>query len=90
MTTAIPIMAATALLVFGRAVQQQNVIGGHYVAAMLTPYLIAVGEVLTVLWVVDTGWQAIPLVGTGGALGSVSAMWLHRRIKARFVQAEAD
>jgi hypothetical protein len=84
------IILASFIVVFARAMQQQNVIGGHYLAAMLTPYLIAVGEVLTVLWVVDTGWQAIPLVGTGGALGSVSAMWLHRRIKARFVQAEAD
>ena len=84
------IILASFIVVFARAMQQQNVIGGHYVAAMLTPYLIAVGEVLTVLWVVDTGWQAIPLVGTGGALGSVSAMWLHRRIKARFIQAEAD
>lgn len=83
------IIIASFIVVFARAMQQQNVIGGHYVAAMLTPYLIAVGEVLTVLWVVDTGWQAIPLVGTGGALGSVSAMWLHRRIKARFTQAEA-
>ena len=83
------IILASFIVVFARAMQQQNVIGGHYVAAMLTPYLIAVGEVLTVLWVVDTGWQAIPLVGTGGALGSVSAMWLHRRIKARFIQAEA-
>lgn len=84
------IILASFIVVFARAMQQQNVIGGHYLAAMLTPYLIAVGEVLTVLWVVDTGWQAIPLVGTGGALGSVSAMWLHRRIKARFVQAEDD
>lgn len=83
------IILASFIVVFARAMQQQNVIGGHYLAAMLTPYLIAVGEVLTVLWVVDTGWQAIPLVGTGGALGSVSAMWLHRRIKARFIQAEA-
>lgn len=83
------IILASFIVVFARAMQQQNVIGGHYLAAMLTPYLIAVGEVLTVLWVVDTGWMAIPLVGTGGALGSVSAMWLHRRIKARFIQAES-
>lgn len=83
------IILASFIVVFARAMQQQNVIGGHYVAAMLTPYLIAVGEVLTVLWVVDTGWMAIPLVGIGGALGSVSAMWLHRRIKARFIQAES-
>jgi hypothetical protein len=73
------IMAATFCLVFLRAIQQQNVIGGHYVAAALTPYAIAVAEVASVLWVVALGWQSIPYVGTGGALGVLSAMWLHRR-----------
>ena len=74
------IILATFLVVFGRAIQQLNVVGGHYLPALLTPYLIAVGEVLVILLVVDTGWQAIPRVGTGGALGAVSAMWVHRRI----------
>lgn len=72
------IMFVTAALVFTRAIQQQNVIGGHYIAAALTPYLIAAAEVATVLIVVDTGWSAIPWVGTGGAIGVVSAMYLHR------------
>jgi hypothetical protein len=44
MTHALALIAATAVLVFGRAIQQQNVIGGHYLAAALTPYLIAAGE----------------------------------------------
>jgi hypothetical protein len=73
------IMIATFCLVFLRALQQQNVIGGHYVAAALTPYAIAVAEVASVLWVVSIGWTAIPWVGTGGALGVLSAMYLHRR-----------
>jgi len=74
------IILATFVVVFGRAIQQQNVIGGHYISAAITPYLIAVGEVAVVLLVVDTGWQAIPLVGSGGALGAVSAMWVHRQL----------
>jgi hypothetical protein len=73
------IMIATFCLVFLRAIQQQNVIGGHYVAAALTPYAIAIAEVASVLWVVSIGWTAIPWVGTGGALGVLSAMYLHRR-----------
>jgi hypothetical protein len=77
------IIAATFVVVFGRAIQQMNVIGGHYVAAAITPYFIAIGEVLTVLLVVQTGFSAIPAVGTGGALGAVSAMWLHRKIWRR-------
>lgn len=74
------ILLVTALLIFTRAIQQQNVIGGHYVAAALTPYVIAASEVAMVLLVVDTGWTAIPWVGTGGSIGVISAMYLHRRL----------
>lgn len=77
------IIIATFIVVFGRAIQQMNVIGGHYIPAAITPYFIAVGEVLVILLVVDAGWPAIPLVGTGGALGAVSAMWVHRKIWRR-------
>ena len=73
------LLLATFGLVFMRAIQQQNVIHGHYVFAAITPYAIAVFEVATVLWVVDTGWSSIPWVGTGGALGVTTAMFMHRR-----------
>jgi hypothetical protein len=43
MTTPLLALAATALLVFARAIQQLNVIHGHYLAAALTPFLIAAG-----------------------------------------------
>lgn len=77
------IMLATFALVFLRAIQQQNVIHGHYVAATVTPYALAIAEVASVLWVVSTGWASIPWVGTGGAAGVVSAMILHRRFFRR-------
>jgi hypothetical protein len=77
------LVLATFAVVLGRAIQSQNVIGGHYLAAAVTPYFIAVGEVLSVLLVVDTGWSAIPYVGTGGALGAVAAMWTHRYVVRR-------
>lgn len=73
------IMIATFALVFLRGIQQQNVIHGHYVLAAITPFAIACAEVATVLWVVNTGWPAIPWVGTGGAIGVTSAMYVHRR-----------
>ena len=75
------IIAATFALVFLRAIQQQNVIHGHYLAAAITPYLIAVAEVASVLLVVNTGWSAIPFVGTGGAIGVTSAMYVHRKFR---------
>jgi len=75
----INIFAATLLLVFMRGIQHQNVIHGKYKLAFVTPYLIAVGEVASVLLVVDTGWSSIPFVGTGGAVGIVLSMYVHRR-----------
>ncbi len=74
------ILAATFLLVFMRAMQQKNVIHDRYILAAVTPYFIAMGEVATVLWVVDIGWSAIPWVGTGGALGVTSAMFIFNRV----------
>jgi hypothetical protein len=76
----VTIILATFVVVFGRAIQQMNVVGGHYLPAAVTPYFIAIGEVAVVLLVVDSGWHAIPFVGTGGAIGAVSAMWVHRKI----------
>ena len=77
------LLLATFGLVFMRGIQQQNVIHGNYVLASITPYAIAVFEVATVLWVVDTGWSAVPWVGTGGAMGVTAAMYLHRRYLKR-------
>lgn len=73
------IILATFMLVFLRGIQQQNVIHGQYVLAGITPFAIATAEVASVLLVVDTGWSAIPLVGIGGSLGVMSAMFIHTR-----------
>ena len=71
--------AATVILVFSRALQQQNVIGGHYLAAALTPMLIAAGEIGVVGAIVLDGWSAWPWISAGGGIGAVSAMWAYRR-----------
>ena len=83
MTTALLALAATALLVFGRAVQQQNVIHGHYLAAALTPFLIAAGEIAVVGVIVVDGWASWPWIGMGGGIGAITAMWVHRAFRAR-------
>jgi hypothetical protein len=77
------ILLATFVAVFGRAIQQLNVVHGHYLSAALTPYLIAAGDVAVVLLVVDAGWWSIPWAGTGGAIGATAAMWMHRRFWRR-------
>lgn len=72
--------AATFSLVFLRAIQQQNVIGGHYLAATLTSFAMAGAEVAMVLQVVAHTWAAVPWIGAGGALGVTAAMGAHRRL----------
>lgn len=73
------LLLSTMLLVFLRAFQTQNVIHRHYWMAGATSYLMAVGEVAVVLGVVDTGWAAVPWVGTGGAVGVVASMYVHKK-----------
>lgn len=75
------ILAATFALVFLRAIQQLNVINHNIKMAAMTSYLLAVAEVTSLLSVVATGWPAVPWVGTGGALGVVSAMLAHKKLR---------
>lgn len=77
------IMIATFALVFLRGLQQQNVIGGHYISAAFTSYLIAAADIGVVLGVVSQGWSAVAWVGTGGALGVTAAMATHRKLFRR-------
>ena len=76
-------LIATFGLVYLRAIQQQNVIHGHYWFAAATSYAMALAEVAMVLVVVETGWPAVPWVGTGGALGVTAAMASHRWLRER-------
>jgi uncharacterized membrane protein len=73
------LLLATVLLVFLRAFQTQNVIHKHYMSAVGTSYLMAIGEVTLVLMVVDIGWTAIPWIGTGGAIGVTLSMYVHNK-----------
>lgn len=79
MITHFTLLFITAFLVALRAFQSQNVIHGHYRWAIVTSYLMAIGEVSVVLFVVDVGFPAIPWIGTGGAIGVVCAMYGHRK-----------
>ena len=80
MSTGLGAFLATYLLVFGRAIQQQNVIGGHYIAAVITSFAIAAGEIAVIGFVVADGWAMWPWIGAGGGLGGVTAMVTHRAI----------
>lgn len=73
------LLISTMFLVFLRAFQTQNVIHKHYISAIGTSYLMALGEVAIVLYVVEVGWPAVPWIGTGGAIGVTLSMYVHNK-----------
>jgi len=72
------------MLVFLRGIQQQNVIHRYFWLAAITSYAIAIAEVAMLLWVVSKGWSSVPMVGTGGALGVITAMYIHGKYIKRY------
>jgi len=66
--------------VFLLGFQQQNVIGGHYLAAVVVSLGIGVSQIF--LWrLVPTadGWQIVATLA-GGPCGIVAAMYLHPKL----------
>lgn len=71
---------ATLVFVFLKATQQLQVVSGMYRRVIPVSFGMALCEVLIILYVVKvaTLWAALPM-GVAGAIGSCSAMWLHRK-----------
>jgi hypothetical protein len=67
------------MLVFLRAIQQQNVTHSRYILASITPFLLALAEVTSLLYVVKHGFESVPWVGLGGSLGAVFAMFVYKK-----------
>ena len=75
-------MGATFLYVMFRALQQLNVVHGHYVRIIPTSLAMGVGDVVLVLLIVKTQSLMMGLTnGVGGALGCYAAMYLTKRLK---------
>lgn len=68
--------------IFLKAFQQRNVAQLEYWPVPLMSYLMAACEVFSVSYVASTGFAIsnIIAIGTGGALGSMVAMYMHSRI----------
>ncbi|MEJ2142918.1 MAG: hypothetical protein P8Y24_11290 [Gammaproteobacteria bacterium] len=62
-----------------RGIQQQNVIHERYKWALIFSFLIAIAEVGLIMNVVNKGWPSVPFVGSGGALGVILSMYVHKR-----------
>ena len=71
------------VLVLTRAFQQLNVIHHLYLPAFFTSFVIAAGEIGVITSGVIHGWNAVPPIGLGGAIGVVSAMYFHNKIFKR-------
>ena len=83
---------AYALMVFFKAFQQRNVAHLHYVAAIPSSYALTFTDmfIIAVVAVKAVGaeslWELVPLgfaLGTGGWIGSLSAMWVHEKFLTR-------
>lgn len=64
-----------------RAFQQRSVAFASYWWIPPVSYLMAAADVFIVVFVARSGWH-LGLVlanGTGGALGALSAVWLHKK-----------
>jgi len=72
---------ATFARVFCRAIQQKNVIGGHYYAVIPVSYVMGALEIWIVTVIVVEGFSLLLVlsIGTGGWIGAVLAMYLHNK-----------
>lgn len=74
------ILAASAwAMVFLKALQSQNVVHGHYIAATVTSMLLAIAEVALITIVVARGWDSLLPVMVGGTSGVLMTMLFHRK-----------
>lgn len=68
--------------VFLRAFQQRNVTLNHPQWVMPLSYMMAAVDVFMVTTIATTGWKTglVISIGTGGGLGCLLAMWLHKEL----------
>lgn len=77
----LPPFFVTFIYVFLRATQQLNVVKGKYLWVIPVSYLMAFADVFLIVTISRAG-VVIPLIlsiGTGGALGAILAMKIHKR-----------
>lgn len=75
----IKIFAASFVLIFLKAFQQQSVVGGYYAWVTPVSMMMALAECTIIVEVasIQTLWAAVPM-GLGGGLGAMLGMYIHR------------
>lgn len=83
MGTHITLFLSAFITVFLLGVQQKNVLGNHYLAAILTSF--GIGGAQIFLWRLVPDANATQILATlaGGPVGIVAAMWVHPKIFKR-------
>lgn len=81
--THLALFASAFATVFLLGLQQQNVVGRHYLAAVVTSF--GIGSAQIFLWRTLPGADAAQIAATllGGPSGITAAMWVHPRIVRR-------
>lgn len=79
MLDALIMFASSFALIFLRSYQTQVVVGGHYLTAFCVSVLMSVCNVISLVLIVNNGWDIFLPLALGGALGVVTAMKLYRK-----------
>ena len=77
--TEIALFSAAFMTVFSLGFQQQNVVGGHYVAAFFTSFVIGASQIVLWRFIPDASVHQIVSTLMGGPLGIVASMVVHRK-----------
>ena len=73
------LFASSFILVFFLGFQSLNTNGGHYAAAFFTSFAIGGSQLVLYKLVPDANLTQIIAYLSGGPLGIVAGMWVHRR-----------
>lgn len=90
--SALVLFCSSFVVVFSLGFQQQNVTGGHYLAAFLTSFAIGGSYIFLYKLMPSAGMVETVCYLAGGALGIVSSMWIHKRTvgRKRYDYTEAE
>lgn len=73
-------VVASFVSVFLKGFQTKNIIGGHTFALVVTGYLMALFDVITISLIVQVGWPIALTSGTGAAFGVLASIRFHDRL----------
>lgn len=77
------VLGATFASVFGKALQQKNVVGNDYILIMPTSLFIQICDVSYIYLIASEGWSMIVPSGIGAGLGCMTAMYVYNKFRGK-------